>query len=205
MELNKDYLEGLKTGNEIIFKMIMDNWYPRLFNFARGYLNNEENTKEVLQDVFLQLWDNRRKLAANTFLNAYLFTLTRNRCIDLIRKERLMLQFRSDKKEEYLRLTENFHALSDQILDNIFAAEIQAVIDNTVNELPEQCSRVFKLSRSEGLKNHEISSTLNISEKTVESHITKALKIIRLTLEKKFPDSINLIMIFLGKIDSSNK
>lgn len=116
-----------------------------------------------------------------------------------------MLQFRSDKKEEYLRLTENFHALSDQILDNIFAAEIQAVIDNTVNELPEQCSRVFKLSRSEGLKNHEISSTLNISEKTVESHITKALKIIRLTLEKKFPDSINLIMIFLGKIDSSNK
>lgn len=66
----------------------MEHWYSRLFNFANGYLNNTENTKEVIQDVFLQLWNHRQKLADNTSLNAYLFTLTRNRCIDLIRREK---------------------------------------------------------------------------------------------------------------------
>ncbi len=194
-----NYLEGLRAGNEIVFTLIMDKWYSRLFNFARGYLNNEENVKEVLQDVFLQLWDNRQKLADNSSLNAYLFALTRNRCVDLIRRERVVLQFQADKKDEYIRLTENYHALSDHILDEIFASELQTEIDNIINKLPEQCRRVFTMSRTGGLKNSEISQSLNISVKTVESHITKALRSIRQILEKKFPGSINLVMMFLIK------
>lgn len=195
MKEGQEYLLALKSGNEKAFRMIMDCWYKRLFNFAIGYLNNEENTKEVLQDVFLRLWDHREKLSDNTILNAYLFTLTRNRCIDLIRKERLILQFRTDKQDEYRRLTENFDALSDPILDDIFAMEIQVEINRAVNGLPEQCRKVFIMSRSNGLKNREISEALELSEKTVESHLTKALKIIKLALERKFPGSLNLIMI----------
>lgn len=173
----------------------MDYWYSRLFNFANGYLNNIENTKEVLQDVFLKLWDNRHNLEANTNLNAYLYTIARNRCIDLIRRERLMLQFRNDKREEYWRLTESFEALSDPILDNLFANEIQDEIHRTVAGLPEQCRKVFILSRTDGLKNKEISESLHMSEKTVESHLTKALKTIKLALERRFPGSLNLILI----------
>ena len=74
MDKGQEYLLGLLSGNEKSFRQIMDHWYLRLFNFANGYLNNEENTKEVLQDVFLKLWDNRTKLAETTNLNAYLFT-----------------------------------------------------------------------------------------------------------------------------------
>lgn len=92
MEKAHPNISGLTSGSEKVFREIMEHWYSRLFNFARGYLNNTENTKEVIQDVFLQLWDHRQKLAADTSLNAYLFTLTRNRCIDLIRREKLMLQ-----------------------------------------------------------------------------------------------------------------
>ncbi len=201
MELKSgnNFLAGLKSGDEKIFKMVMDTWYTQLFNFANGYLLNEENSKEVVQDVFLQLWDNRKKLAANTVINAYLFTLTRNRCIDLIRRERLLLQFRTDKQAEYDRLTEGFHALSDTILDNIFASELQEEIDQLINSLPEQCRKVFILSRSNGLKNREISDILNLSLKTVESHMTKALKTIRNSLEKKFPSVMQLVLVFLGK------
>lgn len=179
----------------------MDYWYSRLFNFANGYLNNDENTKEVLQDVFLRLWDHREKLADNTILNAYLFTLTRNRCIDLIRREKLMLQFRTDKQEEYKRLSENFDALSDSILDHIFVKEVQLEVNRIVSGLPEQCRKVFILSRGNGLKNKEISETLSLSEKTVESHLTKALKTIRLALEHQFPGSLNLIMILSKRTD----
>ncbi len=199
MSNGQEYLVELKAGSEKAFRIIMDHWYARLFNFANGYLNNEENTKEVLQDVFLRLWDHRQKLADNTILNAYLFTLTRNRCIDLIRRERLMFQFRTDKQEEYQKLTENFDALSDPILDDLFVMEIQAEINRTVKGLPEQCRKVFLMSRLNGLKNKEISASLNLSEKTVESHLTKALKAIRQALERKFPDSLNLIMIFCKK------
>lgn len=190
-----EYLLGLLSGNEKSFRQIMDHWYLRLFNFANGYLNNEENTKEVLQDVFLKLWDNRTKLAETTNLNAYLFTLTRNRCIDLIRREKLMLQFRADKQEEYHRLSENFDALSDPILDDIFAMEIQSEVNRAIGSLPEQCRKVFILSRTNGLKNKEISESLELSEKTVESHLTKALKTIRMALETKFPGSLNLLLI----------
>jgi RNA polymerase sigma-70 factor (family 1) len=199
----QEYLFALKSGSEKAFRIIMDHWYSRLFNFANGYLNNDENSKEVLQDVFLRLWDHRQKLTDNTILNAYLFALTRNRCIDLIRRERLMMQFRTDKQEEYRRLTENFDALSDPILDDIFAMEIQTEINHAVNGLPDQCRKVFIMSRSNGLKNKEISETMDLSEKTVESHLTKALKTIKLTLERKFPGSINLIMILSRRMGYS--
>lgn len=192
----QEHLLGLTEGSEKAFRLIMDHWYLRLYNFANGYLDHAENTKEVLQDVFLKLWDNRQKLAEQTNLNAYLFTLTRNRCIDLIRRERLMLQFRTDKQDEYLRLTENFDALSDPILDDLFALELQAEINRAVSELPEQCRKVFIMSRTNGLKNKEISVSLELSEKTVESHLTKALKTIKLALEQKFPGSLNLLLIF---------
>ena len=178
----------------------MDEWYAPLFNFANGYLNNQENAREVIQDVFLQLWDNRKKLAENTVLKAYLFTLTRNRCIDLIRRERLMLQFQTDKQSQYDQLTESFHALSDPILDHIFASELQDEIDKAIISLPEQCQKVFMLSRKKGLKNREISTVLNLSPKTVESHITKALKTIRATLKKKFPDSLQMILLLFKRI-----
>ncbi len=202
MKNGQEYLDELKLGSEKAFRIIMEYWYSRLYNFANGYLNNDENSKEVIQDVFLKLWDHREKLADNTILNAYLFTLTRNRCIDIIRRERLMLQFRTDKQAEYQRLTENFDALSDSILDDIFVTEIQLEINRVVSGLPEQCRKVFILSRTNGLKNKKIGEMLELSEKTVESHLTKALKTIRQALEHKFPDTLNLILIFTKRLGS---
>lgn len=204
MKDNQEYISALKSGSEKIFRKIVEQWYSPLFNFANGYLSNKENTKEVIQDVFLQLWNHRKKLTDNTSLNAYLFTLTRNRCIDLIRRERLMLQFRMDKQEEYARLTESYHALSDPILDEIFAMELQSEIDKAVTSLPEQCRKVFIMSRTNGMKNKEISKMLNLSEKTIESHLTKALRTIRTTLEQKFPGMLNFLTILLRKTKTKN-
>lgn len=204
LEKEHQYISGLKSDSEKVFREILEHWYSRLFNFANGYLNNTENTKEVIQDVFLQLWDHRQKLADNTSLNAYLFTLTRNRCIDLIRREKLMLQFRTDKQEEYSRLTENYQALSDPILDEIFALELQYEIDHAVNSLPEQCRKVFIMSRTNGMKNKEIGNVLNLSEKTIETHLTKALRTIRTILELKFPGTLNFLAILLRKIKAKS-
>ncbi len=197
-------MSALKLGDEKVFKLIMEHRYARLFNFARAYLNNDENAREVLQDVFMQLWEYRKKLADNTSLDAYLFTLTRNHCIDLIRREKLLLQYRTDKKEEYIQLSESFRALSAPFLDDIFTKEFQTEIDDTVRLLPEQCRKVFLLSRKDGLKNKEISEFLQLSPKTVESHLTKALKTIREALHKKFPSSFNFFLFFLDLAHNAN-
>jgi RNA polymerase sigma-70 factor (ECF subfamily) len=104
-----------------------------------------------------------------------------------------------------MRLGENFDALSDPILDDIFAREVQTEGNRAVNVLPEQCPKVFLLSRSNGMKNKEISKMLNLSEKTVESHLTKALKAIRQSLERKFPGSLNLFLILRQKMEFLKK
>jgi len=191
----EDLLYALKSDQKGSLKQIMETWYARLFNFADGYLKNEEWSKEVLQDVFLQLWDHRAQLYQDTNLKAYLFTITRNRCIDVIRKERASLQFQKDKKDEYLRLMHSYNALHDPILDEIFTKEFQAGIDKIIDALPDQCRQVFILSREKGLKNREISDKLELSLKTVESHITKALKTIREELEHKFPETFHLLFL----------
>jgi len=199
----EDLLHALKSGQKGSLKQIMETWYSRLYNFANGYLKNEEWSKEVLQDVFLQLWDHRAQLYEDTSLKAYLFTITRNRCIDVMRKERAALQFQKDKKEEYLRLMNSYHALHDPILNEIFTKEFQSGIDKIIDALPDQCRNVFILSREKGLKNREISEQLGLSLKTVESHISKALKTIRLELEHKFPETFNLLFIFWKSLGMS--
>lgn len=200
LKSGQEYFWALKFGDEKALKLIMERWYSKLYNFAIGYLKNEGGVEEVIQDVFLQLWDNREKLADTTSLNAYLFTLTRSRCIDAIRRERLLIQFHTDRKAEYNYLTNSYYALSDSILDHIFEREFQEEIDKTIRALPTQCQKVFYLSREKGLKNREIGEKLNIAPKTVETHITKALKTIKNTLERKFPDSFNLILILVRKV-----
>jgi RNA polymerase sigma-70 factor, ECF subfamily len=196
MENKVDLLVGLKEGKESAFRLIMETWYSRLFNFARGYIADEELVREILQDVFLQLWSKRSTLAENSSLNAYLFTITRNRCIDHIRRKRLELQFQKNKQEEFRRMTESYQSLTDSVLDHIIEQELQDEIGMVIDSLPEQCRKVFTLSRYEGLKNREIGEVLNISEKTVETHITKALRTIRNALEKKFSEKILILFNF---------
>ena len=128
------------------------------------------------------MWNLRDKLAENKSLNAYLFTLTKNRCIDVVRRERLYSQFHKSKVEDDNYLTESIHALNDPILNVIFEQEFQSEIDRVVDHLSDQCRRVYNLSRCKGLKNKEIGEELNISQKTVESHQSKALAAIRKAL-----------------------
>jgi RNA polymerase sigma-70 factor (ECF subfamily) len=95
---------------------------------------------------------------------------------------------------------ENFQALSDPVLDEIFTKEFQVEIDKAVHTLPTQCRKVFMMSRKEGLKNKEICEVLNLSPKTVESHMTKALKTIREALETKFPVSFQFLVLLFKKL-----
>lgn len=144
----------------------------RLYNFAYAYLKTEVDSRDVVQDVFVCLWNNRSSLKEDTNLEAYLFTVTRNSVISIFRKkisEREYLKHlretaivqhsENDEQYDYLRLSERLQELVDQ--------------------LPEQRKHIFRLSKEKGLSNKAIAEEMNISVKTVEDHITKARRFLK--------------------------
>lgn len=170
---------ALKNGDEKAFERLMDKYYSMLYNFCFGYLHNGDWTKEVLQDVFLWVWENRDKLELQKSIQAFLFSITRNKCLDFIRHRKVVLQFERDLIASHARMELNYHALLDNGLDILLTQELDEAIKKAIDHLPDKARQVFLLSRNKGLKYREIAEELEVSEKTVEAHMRKALSKIR--------------------------
>lgn len=141
---------------------------PALVAYANRVVYNEEDAREIVQDVFLGIWKNRDKLDLNEGLKAYLYRATRNRAINYLNR----------KKEETVELEAVSYGLSTGVEseERIYAEEMKAIIFDEVNQLPTRCKAIFLLSRQEGLSYKEIAEKLDVSTKTVENQIGIALK-----------------------------
>ena len=142
-------LELLKKDDEKAFSLLFESYYVPLCRYARLILKSEQPAEEVVMNVFIYIWENRTRIEIKSSLCAYLFRSVRNRCIN------------------YLRDNAPSVYLSDHF------------IDEAILSLPHTCRDVFLKSRNEEMSNREIAEQLNISVKTVEAQITKALKTIR--------------------------
>lgn len=152
-------------------------FYPRLYNFSRLFLKFEEGIDDILQEVFIRIWENRRNIKNSETFNAYIFTITRNLLLNELRnrlnnEKAKAKMFKKSVAEEYL--------LSDQIEFD----ELNAQVNQMVAELPEKQREVFLLSRKEGLSYKEIASKLGIAEKTVEYHISQAIGVLKKKLKE---------------------
>src|SRR5690554_2827627 len=161
--------------------------YKKYFNvlqtYARRIVLKSEVAEDIVQEVFLECWDRRTSIDLSDSLKPYLYTLTRRKSIDWLRKSENKNVLFSDFEFQVDQLY--FETLSSLSSDNqIDALEIERVINRSIKLLPLKCKEVFLLSREDGLKNREISEKLNLNIKTVEKHITNALKEIRLNLTK---------------------
>jgi RNA polymerase sigma-70 factor (ECF subfamily) len=165
-----------------IFDVIYKLHYPLLFKIVRQYISTKEEAEEVLQDSFLKIWHKRDTLNMNDNMTGYLYRVTRNTCLDFLRKKTHTLSLETNLSQQKNRL--NFNALSNETASRIIEDELQKRIEESVALLPEKCQLIFIKSRFEGLKHKEISSELNISTKTVENHITKALSLLRVYLKE---------------------
>ena len=144
-----------------------------------------DDAKEIVQDVFINLWNKRETISSEKSVKSYLFTSVKNRCFNFIRDNK---KFRSNVLDidiaDYEVTFEN---------DSFSEPELQTKINNAINKLPEKCRQVFKLSRIEELKYKEIADKLSISVKTVEAQMSKALKVLR----KELKEYITVILLFL--------
>lgn len=170
------------------FSKIYRIYFPKLVRFSREYVVSTEDAENIVQDIFMYLWEHRDMLESLTNPNAFLFTLTKNRCIDFYRHK-----VRTESKKESLdALSERELKLKMEALqqfdENMFSVDdIDTLLNKAIAHLPEKCRQVFILSRMEGMKHEEIATQLNISVNTVQNHIVTALRKLKVELKDYLP------------------
>ena len=170
------------------FDSIYINNFSRLFLFAKEYVLFDEEAENIVQDIFLMLWEKREALRVDVSLTAYLFTLVKNKCIDFLRHQMVEQMYSENVKHEYNEEL-NVKLFALESFDHNFSSEeqIEILLRNAIDKLPERCRLIFIKSRIEGKKYKEIAEELNLSVNTVEGQISIALKKLREELKDYLP------------------
>jgi RNA polymerase sigma-70 factor, ECF subfamily len=182
----KEVLETIQAGNESAFEMIFRTYYQPLCRYAYSFLDDKEEAEEVVQSTFITVWEKRKSIDIQISLKSYLYRMVRNACLNVIKHEKIKQQHVAHE----LAVTD---ASYESVSEKVNATELESKITEAMKALPEQCRIVFQLSRFEELKYQEIADQLQISVKTVENHMGKALKIMREKLKEYLP----LFLIFM--------
>ncbi|MCP4312163.1 MAG: RNA polymerase sigma-70 factor [Bacteroidetes bacterium] len=165
------------------FEDLFREFFPPLMAFAKKILMNGDDAREVVQQVFITIWEKRQEVDLSTSLKSYLFTSVHNRSLNVIRDRK---KFASGEVPDV--------AGEMDVSSVIESMELEEKIMEVIGSLPEKCREVFELNRFEGLKYSEIAEKLDISVKTVENQMSKALKILREKLLKYMGILLWLIM-----------
>jgi len=163
-------------------------YYPKLLRFAAEYVVLKEDAENIVQDLFVSLWENEYLLANAENLNAYLFKLIRNRCIDFLRVK-IREKDRNEKIQESfeLELKLKLDSLEEFDKQGYTEDELQKLMLDAINSLPERCRQIFTMSKIEKMKYNEIAAELNLSVNTIENQIGIALKKLKIKLKNKTP------------------
>ncbi len=166
--------------------MIFRTFYQPLCRYAYSFLNDKEEAEEVVQSTFIQVWEKRSSLEIQISFRPYLYRMVRNSCLNVLKHEKVKQQHVSHEMAVGETVGNSVH-------ETVSSNELELKISEVMMQLPEQCRIVFQLSRFEDLKYAEIAEQLQISVKTVENQIGKALKIMRENLKEYLP----LLFLFL--------
>lgn len=152
--------------------------------FAYSYLRDKAEAEDILMESMIALWENRDRWEKGSSLHALLLTIIRNKALNLLEHRQIRLRVEEDISSHSLReLDLRISTLKACEPEQIFNTEIQHILHKALDLMPQQSRTIFMLSRFQNLPNRQIAEQLNISLKTVESHITKALRILRLELK----------------------
>jgi RNA polymerase sigma-70 factor (family 1) len=164
-------IHGIKSGEERTYSHLFKSYYQVLTVFACKYVSDLEAAREIVQDLFVHIYENRDTLVITTSLKSYLYQSVRNRCLNHLKQAKI-----HNKHLEILK-SEADRGMDPEALYN--ETEMEYRVFQIVSHLPSRCQAIFMMSRVEGKKNGEIAAQLNISVRTVETQISKALRILR--------------------------
>ncbi|HKJ40715.1 MAG TPA: RNA polymerase sigma-70 factor [Sunxiuqinia sp.] len=166
-----------KAGDKNALNKLYTEYSERLYRFAFGYLKSEADTLDVIQEVFIRLWDKRESLKEEMSLEAFLFTIAKNTIISTFRKKISEREYLEYLKQ---RAVKNSSDTAEQVDYKLLSEEVQKL----VSQLPQQRQRIYILSKEKGYTNKAIAEELEISIKTVEDHMTKARRFLKENLKE---------------------
>jgi RNA polymerase sigma-70 factor (family 1) len=167
LELNTSVPIGSLDNFEALFRL----YYAPLVVYACKYVLEKDIAREIVQDFFVKLYEKRSSLTIDTSLKSYLYRSVYNSCMNYINQRNI--------QEKHIRNIDLERNDEDNLENEINSVELQNRIFNLIENLPPKCKRIFKMNRLEGMKNEEIAVALHLSKRTVETQISKALKILR--------------------------
>jgi len=177
-------LNRIKAGDEAAFQVLFEKYYQQLCYSAYKICTDEHKSKDLAQEVFLDIWRRRANLNIHTSFQAFLRRAVSYKAIDYVRAQKLDM-------EESIDLG----GAPEKAHQNLEVKELKELIHQTVEQLPKRCRIIFFMSRFEEMSHKEIAAKLEISEKTIENQITKALKILRKVIAN-YSSSIKIFLLF---------
>lgn len=184
-----DRVLAIKDGDLRAFNELFDRYGKRLYHFSIGYLKSASDAEEIVQEVFLKIWNNREELSAQKSFESYLFTIAKNSILNTIRKSKSEQAYLS-----YAKLHPGKNVLLD---DELNFRELEEAYKEAVEQLSPRRKEIFMLNREQSLSNVEIAEKMNVSVKTVENQMTSALSEIRKNLRSIGFSSIIFFELFL--------
>lgn len=166
------YLRIAIEDDKKAFEVIFRRYYAHLCIFASHLLNNTSVSEDIVQDIFYRLWKDRKKIKIRTSLRNYLFTNTKNSCIDFVRHAKVMNEYVSSQRR----------VSQEEEPSNVF--DIRKRLGDTLDKLQDGTKKMFIMNRFSGNTYKEIAQKRNVSEKTVEAHISKVLKLLRIEFKE---------------------
>mgnify|MGYP000966783866 CR=1 FL=1 len=166
------------------FNSLFNEYYRRFIYFAIGYVKEEEIAEDFVSEAFTSYWENKESLLRDTNPPAYILTVIKNKCLNYLRHQQIHQRVSEELREhsEWLCQTK-ISTLEACDPEQLFSDEMKQIINETLNKLPEKTRQIFFLSRNHGFTYKEIAEKTNLSQKTIEFHISKALQQLRITLK----------------------
>jgi RNA polymerase sigma-70 factor (ECF subfamily) len=189
-DLDDFFLHRFKNGDELAFEKIFKANHSLIVGFCNQFIAEQDKAKSLAQEVFLNLWLNREKIKTINGIKSFLYTFAKSSCLNYLRHRKVVSKYKD------LHLQDMEEGLNREVLESfdfnsLEFSELEGMIQQAIDNLPEKCRQVFIMSRFDGKMNKEISEELNISVKAVEANITRALK----ALKSKLSDYLPAILV----------
>jgi RNA polymerase sigma-70 factor (family 1) len=192
---NELLIDEVREGKAEAYEYVFKTFYPRLRNYASHFVADVDDTEDILQDCFVRLWE-RRQTLTYVSLQALLFTMVRNGCLNYLKHQAIVNGYQVDHLahvagEERLYNYDMLNSTDTELLYD----ELQRQIDRVMERLSPRTRQIFIMSRTEGMKNREIAQQLGISVKIVERHIGKALSLFRKNISQSPASVVGLALL----------
>ncbi|MCG8580828.1 MAG: RNA polymerase sigma-70 factor [Bacteroidales bacterium] len=177
---DKIIFNEIKQGNKEVYKALFDDYYEHLVTFAKSFLFDQQESENLVQDLFVFLWENASKVKIETSVKAYFYQAVRNRCLNYIKGLKV-------RDKNHLMYMDGMLQTDDEV--EYFDPQIMVDIKTSINELPEQMAKVFTMKMIDGETRESIAQELGVSVNTVKTQLQRAKK----KLREKLLDKTNLL------------